>query len=469
MATNRREFVRLLSGAASLQLTQPSTCNLAGASRGPIPSQQKRSPIAAIRENFPSLWQKINDSPLVYLDSAATALRPRTVIDATSNFYEHDSANPSATLHTLARRSADHYDSARRTVARFIHARSPDEIIFTRGTTEAINLAAASWSSSNLRAGDEILLTKAEHYSNLLPWKCAAERAGAILRFLDVDDEGNLRLGQLGSLLSRRAKIFAFSHVSNVLGRINPAAEICARAHEVGAVVLIDAAQSAPHIPLDVQELGCDFLAFSGHKIMGPMGIGVLWARAELLDVLPPYQLGSNMAHEWESVAARVPLAPKAHKFEAGTPNVAGAVGLAAAIDYFESLGRAELWKREQELTAYALQRLLQIPGLRILGPTQPENRVSVFSFVLKNVPPIEIARQLDQRGIAIRAGDLAAPPLLRRMGVAAAARASCYVYTGRPDIDVLAAALADLTSRRASTPSADKTFHATSRRHATA
>ena len=401
---------------------------------------------AEIRGDFPALHQKINGFPLVYLDSAATTHRPRAVIDATSNFYQHDNANPSVSLHTLARRSAALYEAARRTVARFILARSLDEIIWTRGTTEAINLAASSWGAAHLRPDDEILLTRAEHYSNLLPWRFVAARTGARLRFLDVDASGNLRRGQLEAFLSRRTKMVAFSHVSNVLGRINPASEICERAHRAGAMVLIDAAQSVPHIPIDVQTLGCDFLAFSGHKMTGPMGIGVLWVRRELLDALPPYQSGSNMAHEWESVEAPVQFAEGGRKFEAGTPNAAGAVGLAAAILYLESIGRTELWKREQELTAYALERLRRIPGLRILGSTAATDRISVFSFVLENFPVPEVIRALDERGIAIRGGDFAALPLLKRMGVTAAARASCYIYTQPSDIDALAESLCDLT-----------------------
>lgn len=447
MNATRRDFVRFLPGLASLSVLPAPFRDSAGAARraSPPPDRVAAPAINLLRQDFPELSQQINGNSLVYLDSAATTLRPRAVIDATSNFYLHDNANPSAALHTLARRSAELYESARRTVAHFINARSPDEVIFARGTTEAINLAASSWSSANLKPGDEVLLTIAEHYSNLIPWRLAAERAGAHLRFLDIDGAGALRLDQLDSVLSPRTKLVAFSHVSNVLGRINPAAEICHRVHRAGAAVLIDAAQSVPHVPVDVQALGCDFLAFSGHKMLGPMGIGVLWARRELLDALPPFQSGSNMLHELPAVDAPLPLAVAAHKFEAGTPNVAGPVALAAAIQYLESLGRAELWKREQALTAHALERLLRVPGLRVLGSVDALDRISVFSFTLENRTPAEIVRSLDQRGIAVRAGDLAALPLLKRLGVAAAARASCHVYTDRSDIDALAAALSQL------------------------
>jgi cysteine desulfurase / selenocysteine lyase len=438
MNTNRRDFVRLMLGIASMPIVEQPGLSTSL-------DRTETASAAEIRCDFPALNQKINSFPLVYLDSAATTHRPRAVIDATSNFYQHDNANPSVSLHALARRSAALYEAARCTVARFIHARSPDEIIWTRGTTEAINLAASSWGAAHLRPGDEILLTLTEHYSNLLPWQFVAARTGARLRFLDVDDAGNLRLDHLGDLLSPRTRLVAFSHVSNVLGRINPASEICERAHRAGAMVLIDAAQSVPHTPIDVQTLGCDFLAFSGHKMMGPMGIGVLWARRELLDALPPYQSGSNMAHQWESVETPLQLAEGGRKFEAGTPNAAGAVGLAAAIVYLESFGLTELWKREQELTEYALERLRRVPGLRILGPTVATDRISVFSFVLENLPVPDVIRALDERGIAIRGGDLAALPLLKRMGVTAAARASCYIYTQPSDIDALAESLCDL------------------------
>jgi cysteine desulfurase/selenocysteine lyase len=442
MESNRRDFLGVLSRAASL-----SAIGKAGLSWDSMAASPS-IPADSIREDFPELRQKINGAPLVYLDSAATTLRPRAVIEAISSFYQHDNANPSTATHTLARRSASLYESARETIARFINAASPAEIVWTRGTTEAINLVASSCGSSQLRSGDGILVTRTEHYSNLVPWRLAAERAGASLLVLDVDNEGQLRLDQLDALLAQRVKIVAFGHVSNVLGRINPAAEICARAHRVGALVLIDAAQSIPHIPVDVQALGCDFLAFSGHKMLGPMGIGVLWGRKELLNRLPPYQGGSNMVHDVASVDAALSLAEGGHKFEAGTPNVAGPVGLVAAVQYLESLGRAEVWKREQALTAYALERLRTVPGLRVLGSTDIVERISVFSFTIEGVPPLDIVRALDERGIAIRAGDLAALPLLKRLGVSAAARASCYLYTERSDIDAAVEALGGLKPR---------------------
>ncbi len=452
METSRRNFFRLMSGAASMKiadsfLTEGSSFK-EPARPSPIQKIQTHG-LAGIRDQFPALHQKIGGLPLIYLDSAATTHRPRSVIEATSNFYQHDNANPSAALHTLARRSAKLYEDARKTVARFLNAASPEEIVWTRGTTEAINLVASSWGAAHLGPGDEILLTQAEHYSNLLPWRFIAERTGARLRFLEVDDEGRLQLDRLGTLLTPRTRIVAFSHVSNVLGCTNPAEEICKRAHRAGAAVLIDAAQSVPHFPVDVQALGCDFLAFSGHKMLGPMGIGVLWARRDLLDALPPYQSGSNMAHELESVEARLQIAEGGRKFEAGTPNAAGAVGLAAAIAYLDSAGRAELWKREQELTAYALERLREVPSLRILGSTVAVERISVFSFVLENFPVPNIVQALDKRGIAVRGGDLAALPLLKRLEVTAAARASCYIYTQTAEIDALVEALKSLVEAK--------------------
>jgi len=384
----------------------------------------------------------VNGQPLAYLDSAATTQRPRVVLDALTNFYLHDNANPAKALHQLARRAAGFYEEARASVAGFLNARGPEEIVFTRGTTEAINLVASSWGSSNLSSGDEILITISDHYSNLVPWQLAARRVNATVRVLDVRDDGHLRLEQLDALLSKRTKIVVFPHVSNVLGAVNPAKEICERAHRAAAVVLVDAAQSVPHFPVDVQELGCDFLAFSGHKMCGPMGIGVLWARRELLDAMPPYQSGSNMAHDLEIDTSPAQFADGGLKFEAGTPNVHGAVGLAAAINFLVSLGRKALWVGEQDLTRYALSSLNKVRGLRILGPTEPNERISLFSFVIENREPLDVARALDAKGIAVRAGDLASLPLLKRMGATAAVRASCYVYTTTADIDRLIAAL---------------------------
>ena len=435
MERPRRDFLRAASGAAAL----PAVASfLPKATR----TEVDRATANQLRTEFPLLAESMNGHPLVYLDSAATTQRPRAVLDALNNFYLHENANPSISLHALARRSAALYDEARAIVARFLHARSPDEIVFTRGTTEAINLVASSWGGVNLGRGDEIVITISDHYSSLVPWQLAAQRAGAVLRIWDVCDDGHLRLDQLDQFLSKRTKIVTFPHVSNVLGVINPAKEICARAHRVGAVVLVDAAQSVPHFPVNVREIDCDFLAFSGHKMCGPMGIGALWARRELFDAMPPFQAGSNMAHIVELESKPAHFAEGGLKFEAGTPNVQGAVGLAAAIRFLESLDRKQLWAREKNLTAHALESLARVKGLRLLGPANANERISVFSFVVENREPLELAASLDRIGVALRAGDLASLPALKRFGLRAAVRASCYIYTTPEDVDRLVAAL---------------------------
>ena len=396
------------------------------------------------RADFPALNQTVNGHPLAYLDSAATTQRPAAVLAALLDYYRHDNANPGVALHALARRAHEQYEGARRGLAAFINAADPDEVVWVRGTTEGINLIASAWARPRLRPGDEVLLTVAEHTSNLLPWRLVAEDTGAALRYLDVDDEGRVQLDDLDRKLSERTRLLSFSHVSNVAGYINPAAEICARARRAGARVLIDAAQSAPHVPLDVQNLGCDFLVFSSHKMLGPMGVGVLWGRRELLEDMSPYQAGSNMAHEVGLTSQEFEHA--AHKFGAGTPNVSGPVGLAAAVQYLGNQNRSAIERHEAELTQYGLERLADIPGLRLLGPRSATQRLPVFSFVLAGHSPAEILQHLDTRGIAIRAGDLAALPLLKRFGVSAAARASCYFYTQTAELDRLAAALRELT-----------------------
>jgi cysteine desulfurase/selenocysteine lyase len=398
------------------------------------------------RQDFPALKQSVVGERLVYLDSAATTQRPRAVLEALLGFYEHDNANPSKTQHTLARWAFERYEAARKTLARFIHAASADEIVWVRGTTEAINLVASAWSRAELRAGDEILLTVAEHASNLLPWRLAAERAGARLRFVKVDDEGRISLEDLDRKLSGRTRLVAFSHVSNVVGYVNPAADICARARRAGARTLIDAAQSAPHIPLDVQALGCDCLAFSSHKMLGPMGVGVLWARSELLEAMPPYQAGSNMAHAIDLESQEFEHA--ARKFGAGTPNAAGPIALAAAVDFMESLGRVALGAHEASLTAYTLERLKAVPRLRLVGPWEAKDRIPVFSFSLSGLAAADVSRALDGEGIAIRAGDLSALPLLKRLGLDAAARVSCFFYTSEADIDRLVDGLQRIVER---------------------
>jgi cysteine desulfurase / selenocysteine lyase len=405
-------------------------------------SADRRSLAQASAASFPALRQKVGGQPLTYLDSAATTLRPQAVIDALGDFYATDNANP-APVHTLARRAASRLTAARRTVARFINASSPNEVVFTRGTTEGINLIASTWGAANLRPGDEVILTVAEHNSNLLPWTRAARQAGATVRVVDVDDDGRLRLDQLKQLTTSKTRLIAFSHVSNVLGSVNPAKEICALARQAGARVVIDGAQSVPHVSVDVQDLRCDFYVFSGHKMLGPMATGVVWGRLELLDAMPAYHVGSNMAHEADF--ERAAMEHGALKFQAGTPDVAGPVGLAAAIEFLTAIGNEATWRHDQDLVRHGVARLREVKGLRIIGSSSAQDRVPVFTFAVEGKSPVAIADALDSRGIAIRAGDMAALPLLKRFGVSEAARASAYVYSTRTDLDRLGDALVAL------------------------
>jgi cysteine desulfurase / selenocysteine lyase len=432
----RRELGRLMAGAlTATAATQTVTARSAGTREG----------VERWRQDFPALRNSSHRH--VYLDSAATAQRPTAVMDALLEFYERGNANPGKTQHAMARQAFERCQAARQTLARFINARGADEIIWVRGTTEGINLVASAWASTTLRPGDEILLTIAEHASNLLPWRLAAERTGARLEFIEVDDAGRILLEDLDRKLSARTRLVAFSHVSNVAGYVNPAAEICARARHAGARTFIDAAQSAPHVSLDVQGMGCDFLAFSSHKIAGPMGVGVLWARAELLDSIPPYQSGSNMAHGADLEGQEFEKA--AYKFGAGTPNAADAIGMAAAVEYLESLGRDAIRVHEAYITSYALEGLETVPNLRVLGPLEPKDRIPVFAFDVAGIPAEGLMRDLDDRGVAIRAGDLSALPLLKHWGVSGAARASCYLYTTQAEIDRFIEALHQSVAKR--------------------
>lgn len=394
---------------------------------------------------FPALRQRINDHPLTFLDSAATTLRPQSVIDALAGYYATDNANPSP-VHTLATRAADRLAGARQALARFVNARDASEIVFVRGTTEGINLVAATWVAANLRRGDDLVLSIAEHASNLMPWTRAAQAAGARIQVIDVDDEGRLRLDRFREALSNRPRFVAFSHVSNVLGYVNPAKEMCTLARAAGARVLVDGAQAAPHVRVDVQDLGCDFYVFSGHKMLGPMGTGVLWARRDLLEEMPPWHVGSNMAHEVDFEHAAFEHA--AQKFQAGTPDVAGPVGLAAAVRFFEAAGPL-VREHDDRLVRHGLDRLAHLRHVRLIGPRRPEERIPVFTFVVNGHSAMAVARALDARGIAVRAGDMAARPVLTRFGAAEAARASAYVYTTLEDIDRLGSALEDLSGRR--------------------
>lgn len=385
-----------------------------------------------IRDDFPALAQEINGHPLVYFDNAATTQKPHAVLDAIQNYYEHDNANVHRGIHELSNRATAAYEGARDRVAQFINAPAREDIIFTRGTTEAINLVAATWGTANLGAGDVILLTELEHHSNLVPWQLLAKRTGAKLRFIPVTgDEGTLDLSDFDGQLEG-VKLVSLTHISNALGTINPVAEICAQAKVVGVVTLVDAAQSAGHMPLDVQALGCDFLALSGHKLCGPTGVGALFARRELQEAMPPYQGGGEMISKVEFHKSEFNVPP--HKFEAGTPNVAGAAGLHAALDYLDAIGLDAIHAHDTELAHYAKERLNEFEGVRIFGPT--EERGSLVSFIFENVHALDLATLADQQGVAIRIGHHCTQPLHEKLGVPATARASFYFYNTRSEVD---------------------------------
>ena len=388
--------------------------------------------LSGIRDDFPALAQKINGHPLVYFDNAATTQKPRPVLEAIQRYYEHDNANVHRGIHELSNRATAAYEGARERVAQFINAPSTKDIIFTRGTTEAINLVAATWGAANLHEGDVILLTELEHHSNLVPWQLLAQRTGASLRFIPVTgDEGTLDLSDLDALF-RDVKLLSITHISNALGTINPVAELCAKARAIGAVTLVDAAQSAGHLPLDVQAIGCDFLAFSGHKLCGPTGIGALYARAALQKAMPPYQGGGEMIAKVAFQSSEFHVPP--HKFEAGTPNIAGAVGLHAALDYLDDLGRENIHAHDTELASYAKDRLAEFDGIRIFGPAG--DRGGLVSFVFENVHALDLATMADQQGVAIRIGHHCTQPLHDKLGVPATARASFYFYNTRAEVD---------------------------------
>jgi cysteine desulfurase / selenocysteine lyase len=394
----------------------------------------------AIREDFPILHEKAHGQPLIYFDNAATSQKPRSVLDALRRYYEHNNANVHRGLHELSSRATEAYEGSRRRVADFLGAASPDEIVFTRGTTESINLVAQAWGGKFLREGDVILLTEMEHHSNLVPWQLLAERTGVRLRFVSVHDDGTLALEQLSSLLTREVKLFAFTHVSNSLGTINPVAHLCEKARAIGALTLVDAAQSVGHAPINVRELGCDFLAFSGHKMCGPTGIGALYARAEVLDAIPPWHGGGEMIVSVTLERSAFKKAP--HRFEAGTPNIAGAIGLEAAIDYIEQIGRPAIFEHDTELAHYAMERLEELPGMRVLGPR--EERGALVGFVMKSVHPHDLTTFADRYGLALRGGHHCNQPLMRRFGLPGTTRASFYFYNTKEEIDRMIEVLGD-------------------------
>ncbi|HEX8363562.1 MAG TPA: cysteine desulfurase [Longimicrobium sp.] len=393
-----------------------------------------------LRADFPILQQEVNGHPLVYLDNAASTQKPRAVIEAMSGYYERDNANVHRGVHTLSVRATDAFEAAREKVAALFGIQDTAELIWTRGTTEAINLVAWSWGLANLRAGDEVLLSVMEHHSNLVPWQMVAQRTGAKLRFLDVDDQQRLDLSGLDDLLTGRTKLVSITHVSNALGTINPVREIAERAHAVGALMMVDGAQSAPHLPVDVPSLGCDFYAFSGHKMCGPTGTGGLWGRREVLEAMPPFHGGGDMI-EWVELEHST-YAPLPNRLEAGTPHISGAVGLAAAAEYLAGIGRDAILAHERMLLGYALERMSEIPDLTVFGPRDPAERSGVISFTLGDVHPHDLGTILDAEGIAIRAGHHCAQPLMRRMGVGSTARASFYLYNTTDDVDRLIAGL---------------------------
>lgn len=393
--------------------------------------------VASIREDFPALHQEVNGKPLVYLDNAATTQKPEAVLRALDAYYRSDNANVHRGIHELSRRATVAFEEARATVASWIGAPEAAELVWTRGTTEAVNLVAWSWGLDNVRRGDEILLTTMEHHSNLVPWQLLARRTGARLRFLEMDGQGRLRTDDLPSLLGRRTRLVALGHVSNALGTVNPVAEVVRQVRAGSdALVLVDGAQAVPHLPVDVKALGCDFYAFSGHKMCGPTGIGALWARRELLEAMSPFHGGGEMIRVVErdsSTWADIP-----HKFEAGTPDIAGAIGLAAAVDYLAGVGPEAILRHERHVVGYALDRLRAVPGLHVFGPPDPEERSGVVAFALGDAHPHDISTILDSQGIAVRAGHHCAQLVMRHYQVAATARASFYLYNGVEDVDRL-------------------------------
>jgi len=400
--------------------------------------------IDTIRADFPILQRAVNGRPLAYLDNAASSQKPLAVLQAMDNYYRQTNANVHRGVHTLSEEATRQYEGARGRIGRFINAGSSKEIIFTRNATEAINLVAYSWGLDNLRPGDEVLITEMEHHANIVPWQLICQRTGATLRYIPIDARGDLRLDLLDELLTERTKLFAFVAMSNVLGTINPAAELVARAHAVGALALVDAAQSVPHMPVDVQALDCDFLVFSGHKMCGPTGIGVLYGRRELLEQMSPFMGGGDMIREVKMEGSRWNSLP--WKFEAGTPAIAEVIGLGAAVDYLNTLGMS--WVREQEhaLTSYAIEKLAQVEGLHIIG-LEGDQRGGVAAFTLADIHPHDIAAILDSEGIAVRAGHHCAQPIHDHFGIVATARASFYFYNTFEEIDRLAAALEKVQS----------------------
>ena len=398
-------------------------------------SQTKNIDWATLRADFPILNQQVHGRPLVYLDNAASSQKPRSVIDALVHYYERDNANVHRGIHELSNRATNAFEAARTRTAKFLNARSADEIIWTRGTTEAINLVAATWGAKHLKAGDVILLTEVEHHSNLVPWQLLAQRTGAKIAYIPVTgDEGLLDLSKLDQLLTSQVKLLSLVHISNSMGTINPVAELCAKARKLSITTLVDGAQIAGHLPVDVQAIGCDFFAFSGHKICGPTGIGALYGRMEVLETMPPYQGGGEMILTVGYDKSEFKHPP--HRFEAGTPDISGPIGLHAAMDYLDKVGRKNIWQHDQELAQHAYEQLAGLKNIRLFGPKQ--DRAGLVSFLLKDVHAHDVVTLADQAGVALRGGHHCTQPLMHKLGVESTARASFYFYNTRAEVDRL-------------------------------
>jgi cysteine desulfurase/selenocysteine lyase len=394
--------------------------------------------LARVRADFPILAREVHGRPLVYLDNAASTQKPRAVAAAIVDCYEGWYANVERGVHTLSQLATEHRERARETVRRFLNARKTDEVLFVRGVTEGINLVADAWGRLNVQAGDEVLITGLEHHSNLVPWQRLCEERGALLKVAPIDDQGEVSLEEFARLLTPRTRMAAFAHVSNSLGTVNPVREMVDLAHAAGALVLIDGAQAAPHLPIDVQALGCDFYTFSSHKVYGPSGIGVLWGREELLEAMPPWQSGGGMVRS--VTFEKTTFAPPSHRFEAGTPFIEGAAALGAAIDYVTSLGLDAIAAWESELLARAAEQVAEIPGVRLIGTAR--HKAAVLSFSMEGIHPHDVGTILDREGIAVRAGHHCAQPVMARYGVPATTRASFGLYNTLEEVDALAAAL---------------------------
>jgi len=392
--------------------------------------------LEAIRADFPILKQRVNGEPLIYLDNAATTQKPQVVIDSLVRYYSEQNANVHRGVHTLSQQATDAFEAVREQVASFINAPTSRSVIFTRGTTEAVNLVAYAWGEAEIQAGDVIVSSLMEHHSNLVPWQRLAQKQGAELRLIPLSDDGQLDLEAAASLIDSRTKLVAITQMSNVLGTLNAIPTLAKMAHAVGAKLFVDGAQSVPHLPVDVQALDCDFLAFSAHKMAGPTGIGVLWGREEILAAMPPFHGGGAMIKEVFETYSTFGDLP--YRFEAGTPHIEGVLGLGAALGYLQNLGMDKLHRYETELTGYALEQLQKIEGLQIYGPLKAEQRGGILAFNLAGIHPTDLGALLDQQGIAIRTGHHCCQPLMRRFGVTGMARASLYLYNTRSEIDAL-------------------------------